>query len=90
MHVAVDQPRNDPPPLEILLEEFERPIQRRHIAPDPHHRLPRHEQVPFTLWGWIVQLRIPQQRQHRATPSSKLERPLLARGTPDDPSITRA
>ena len=60
--MAVDQPRNDPPPAEVDLLDVERMVERRHVAADPQHLLAAQEQVPASARRRIVQLGVPEQR----------------------------
>jgi hypothetical protein len=56
MNVAVDQPRDDPPPFEIVLL-YGHP-NRRHVPPHPKNALPANEQMHSPARFRIVQLGI--------------------------------
>ncbi len=65
VHVAVDQARDHPPAAEVELLDVERMVERRHVAAGPQHLLAAHDQVPASARRRIVQLGVPEQRDHR-------------------------
>ena len=63
--VPVDQAGDDPAPAEVHFLDAERAVERRDVTPDPDHPLAGHQQVAATLRRGVVQLRVPEQQQHR-------------------------
>jgi hypothetical protein len=54
--MTVDQPRNDPAPLQIDVLDVEMCIQGGNFFPDPDDRSSRDQQVPAAERFWSVQL----------------------------------